>query len=170
MDQRRIILVTRKTRLEGLVERFNTREQAKFYIEHSGEPFGLYEKEHEVYHAGLETLKAQLTRLGRLHVIERSFLPTYLFAADDLVVTLGIDGQVVNTAKYLDGQQLIAVNPDPAHIDGILLPFRVDQAEAAAMPAAILNRLLSQPVAPTPVEMMIPLEDWRSLRSPARNW
>ena len=135
MDQRRIILVTRKTRLEGLVERFNTREQAKFYIEHSGEEFSLYEKEHEVYRVGLEILKAQLSRLGRLHVIERSFLPAYLFAADDLVVTLGIDGQVVNTAKYLDGQQLIAVNPDPAHIDGILLPFRVDQAEAAARKA-----------------------------------
>jgi NAD kinase len=135
MDQRRIILVTRKTRLEGLVERFNTREQAKFYIEHSGEDFGYYEREHEVYRVGLEILKAQLSRVGRLHVIERSFLPAYLFAADDLVVTLGIDGQVVNTAKYLDGQLLIAVNPDPAHIDGILLPFRVDQAEAAARKA-----------------------------------
>lgn len=135
MDQRRIILVTRKTRLEGLVERFNTREQAKFYLEHSGEDFSYYEREHEVYRVGLEILKAKLSRVGRLHVIERSFLPTYLFAADDLVVTLGIDGQVVNTAKYLDGQQLIAVNPDPVQIDGILLPFRVDQAEAAARKA-----------------------------------
>ena len=35
----KIVLVTRKTRLEGLIERFNTRAQAKFYIEHSGGDF-----------------------------------------------------------------------------------------------------------------------------------
>jgi hypothetical protein len=39
------------------------------------------------------------------------------------VVTIGPDGLVVNTAKYLDGQPILPVNPDPAHIDGILLPF-----------------------------------------------
>ena len=42
-----------------------------------------------------------------------------------MIVTIGIDGLVVNTAKYLTGQPLVAVNPDPAHIDGILLPFTV---------------------------------------------
>ena len=56
------------------------------------------------------------------------FLPNFLFAQGDLVVTVGVDGLVVNTAKYLDGQPLVAVNPDPAHIDGVLLPFRVAQA------------------------------------------
>ncbi len=117
------MLVTRKTRLEGLVERFNTRSQARFYIEHSGGSFGLYEKEHETYQAALESLRRALENLAKLHVIERSYLPNFLFSASDLVVTIGIDGLVVNTAKYLDGQPLVAVNPDPAHIDGILLPF-----------------------------------------------
>ena len=32
----KIVLVTRKTRLQELVERFNSRAQAKFYIEHAG--------------------------------------------------------------------------------------------------------------------------------------
>ena len=45
-----------------------------------------------------------------------------------MVVTIGIDGLVVNTAKYLDGQPIVAVNPDPEHIDGILLPFNVRSA------------------------------------------
>lgn len=58
-------------------------------------------------------------------MIERTFLPNFLFSDGDLVVTIGIDGLVVNTAKYLTGQPLVAVNPDPAHIDGILLPFTV---------------------------------------------
>ncbi|MDF1513281.1 MAG: NAD+ kinase [Anaerolineae bacterium] len=121
----KIVLVTRKTRLEGLIERFNTRAQAKFYIEHSGGSFTFYEQEHSTYHTALAQLRQGLHRILKVHVIERAFLPNYLFTEEDLVVTIGIDGLVVNTAKYLTGQPLVAVNPDPAHIDGILLPFTV---------------------------------------------
>jgi hypothetical protein len=32
----------------------------------------------------------------------------------------------VNAAKYLDGQPILAVNPDPATIEGVLLPFTTD--------------------------------------------
>jgi NAD kinase len=127
----KIVLVTRKTRLEGLIERFNTREQARFYIEHAGGNFKLYELEHETYYAALKSLRRSLEPLAKLHVIERSYLPNFLFGESDVVVTIGIDGLVVNTAKYLNGQPLIAVNPDPVHIDGILLPFSVSQAAGA---------------------------------------
>lgn len=131
MSYEKIVLVTRKTRLEELIERFNTRPQARFYIEHSGGDFGLYEKEHETYHRSLDSLRNSLQGLLKIQVIERSFLPNFLFAATDIVVTIGIDGLVVNTAKYLDGQPLIAINPDPQHIDGVLLPFKVSQAHQA---------------------------------------
>lgn len=124
----KIVIVTRKTRLEGLIERFNTKGQARFYIEHSGGNFAFYEQEHEVYYGKLQQLKQSLQALLKVQVIERAFLPNFLFAGSDIVVTLGIDGQVVNTAKYLDGQPLVAVNPDPANIDGLLLPFQVAQA------------------------------------------
>ncbi len=125
MNYEKIVLVTRKTRLEGLIERFNTKAQAQFYIEHGGGNFAFYEQEHTTYHTALTELRRQLPRLAKLQVIERAFLPNFLFAESDLVMTIGIDGLVVNTAKYLDGQPLVAVNPDPAHIDGILLPFTV---------------------------------------------
>jgi NAD kinase len=131
MDSEKIILVTRKTRLEGLIERFNTRPQAKFYIEHSGGSFGRYELEHETYYQAVKTIRQALERLAKLHIIERSFLPNFLFAEGDVVVTVGVDGLVVNTAKYLKGQPLVAVNPDPAHIDGILVPFTIAQAPEA---------------------------------------
>lgn len=127
----KIVLVTRKTRLEGLVERFNTRSQARFYIEHSGGSFGLYEQEHETYHSALAGLRRELESLTKLQMIERSYLPNFLFSETDLVVTIGIDGLVVNTAKYLNGQPLVAVNPDPKHIDGILLAFNAVTAPAA---------------------------------------
>ena len=140
MNYEKIILVTRKTRLEGLVERFNTKAQAQFYIEQNaqaqakvstkrtGGEFTFYEREHQVYHQALAQLRAALQRFAKLQVIEREFLPNFLFAPNDLIVTIGIDGLVVNTAKYLTGQPLIAVNPDPQHIDGILLPFTVQNA------------------------------------------
>src|SRR5262249_48145477 len=49
----------------------------------------------------------------------------------DVVVVLGQDGLVVNAAKYLDGQPVVALNPDPERIDGVLLPFHVHKANQA---------------------------------------
>lgn len=128
----KIVLVTRQTRLEGLVERFNTREQARFYIEHSGGNFNYYLREHETYQAAVRQLQRRLPSLARLQTIERRFLPNFLFAPADLVMTIGVDGLVVNTAKYLRGQPLVAVNPDPMNIDGVLLPFTVQSGVEAA--------------------------------------
>lgn len=132
MNFEKVVLVTRKTRLQGLVERFNTIGQARFYLEHSGGNFSLYQQEHDVYYAAVDRLRSELNLLDKFQEIERGFLPNFLFNETDIVVTVGIDGLVANTAKYLNGQPLIAVNPDPEHIDGILLPFRVDQAAASA--------------------------------------
>jgi NAD kinase len=128
----KIVLVTRKTRLEELVERFNTREQAKFYIEHMGLDFGDYDREHQVYVRAVSQLRRQLEGLlSKLQVIDRGFLPNFLFTPQDLVMTVGQDGLVVNTAKYLDGQPIVAVNPDAGRYDGILLPFAPDTARKA---------------------------------------
>jgi NAD kinase len=127
----KIVVVTRKTRLEELIERFNTRKQAKFYIEHNGLDFSEYEKEHEVYTQALGKLTRELSRFERrVQAIDWTFLPNFLFAPEDLVVTVGRDGLVVNTAKYLDRQLIVAVNPDPSRNDGILLPFTADTAAA----------------------------------------
>ncbi len=145
VDYEKIVLVTRKTRLEGLIERFNTQAQARFYIEHSGGDFGLYEREHAAYQAALAGLRQGLSGLAKMQVIERGFLPNFVFAHNDLVVTIGIDGLVVNTAKYLHGQPLVAVNPDPAHVDGILLPFTVAQAPAVVR-SALTGRVRIRPI------------------------
>ncbi len=132
MEFEKIVLVTRKTRLEGLIERFNTLGQARFYLEHSGGDFNLYQREHDVYYAAVASLRSGLQELIKVQEIERNLLPNFLFAETNIVVTIGIDGLVANTAKYLSGQPLIAVNPDPANIDGILLPFDVQRAVVAA--------------------------------------
>jgi len=129
----KIVVVTRRTRLEELIERFNTRGQAKFYLEHSGGDFGSYEKEHDTYHAALDQLRRDLDLGLQRQFLDRSLVPTYSFGPADLVVALGQDGLVANTAKYAGGQPIIGVNPDPARFDGVLLPFGVAQARSAVV-------------------------------------
>jgi NAD kinase len=128
-----IVIVARKTRLEELIERFNTREQAKFYIEHMGLDFADYDAEHVAYMAAVDRVRRELEGLAKLQLIDRGFLPNFIFTEQDLVVTVGQDGLVVNTAKYLNGQPIVAVNPDPKRYDGILLPFQPNQARAGVL-------------------------------------
>jgi NAD kinase len=122
-SDRKVILVTRKTRLEELVNRHLTVSQAKFYIEHLGADFGDYETEQATYLDARRTVLEALERQCLVQVVDRMFLPTFLFGPDDIVVALGQDGLVANTMKYLDGQSLMGVNPDPRRYDGVLLPF-----------------------------------------------
>jgi NAD kinase len=120
----KIILITRKTRLDELIERFNTRAQAKFYIEHAGGDFSAYVAEHDAYQQSFEQVRRSIETGLKIQVMDRALVPTYVFSKSDLIVTLGQDGLVANTAKYVGGQPILAVNPDPERFDGILLPFQ----------------------------------------------
>ncbi len=125
--ERKVVLVTRRTRLEELVVRHNSVGQAKFYLEHLGADFGDYVIEHDNYRRALDRCLSQLDPLVRYQQLDRSFLPNFVFAPDDIVMTLGQDGLVANTLKYVDQQSVVAINPDPQRWDGVLLPFQVDQ-------------------------------------------
>ncbi len=138
----KIVVVTRRTRLEELVDRFNTLPQARFYIKHMGLDFSEYESEHEVFQASAKLVLRGVDGLGRkVQRIDWTFLPNFVFGRDDAVVVVGRDGLVSNTAKYLDGQPIVAVNPDPSRIDGILLPFAPAQAGRAV--ARVLDHAAS---------------------------
>jgi NAD kinase len=123
----KIVVVTKKTWLEELIERFGTKSQAKFYIEYMGGSFEDYELAHKQYYHSLGELKKLLPTDVKSQIIEKSFLPNFLFGPNDLVVVIGQDGLVINTAKYLEKQKIVAINPDPDRFDGIMLPFRVNQ-------------------------------------------
>ncbi len=125
----KIVLVTRPTRLTGLRRRFNTTMNARFYIQSLKADFSDYENEEEQYNRAVEMATEILGRFRRVQAIDRSFLTNFMFAPTDIVVTLGQDGLVANTLKYLDGQPLVGVNPDPNRWDGVLLPFEVKDLE-----------------------------------------
>jgi NAD kinase len=138
-SDRKVVLVTRKTRLEDLIAKYLTAAQARFYVEHLGADFSDYQREHDVYleqqHRTLQTLE----QWGRYQVIERGFLPNFIFGPSDIVVALGQDGVVANSMKYLDGHPLIGINPDARRYDGILLPFGADDL-AALLPEVAADR------------------------------
>jgi len=127
----KVVVVTRKTRLAELVERFNTRAQAKFYIEHAGGDFGEYEGEDAAYRRALEIVRRAVEVGLKIQVLDRELVPSYAFLPGDVVVTLGQDGLVANTAKYAAGQPIVGVNPDPVRFDGVLLPFSPEDAGGA---------------------------------------
>jgi NAD kinase len=117
------IIVKNKTRLEALVERFNTKAQAKFYIERQGGNFEDYVVEHETFHASLMSLQTQLSKVIKHKILERAFIPSFIFSQNNLIIVIGQDGLVANTAKYSKGIPIVAVNPDKERYDGVLLPF-----------------------------------------------
>jgi NAD kinase len=139
-NDRKVVLVTRKTRLEDLIAKYLTADQAKFYVEHLGADFSDYQREHDVYQAQRRLTVQALEQWGRYQIIDRSFLPNFLFGPSDIVVALGQDGVVANTMKYLDSHPLIGLNPDRKRHDGILLPFVPDDLPALLRDVATEKR------------------------------
>lgn len=121
-----VIVVTRKTELDDLVARFNTKAQARFYLEQAGQSFERIEVAHEKHQQVLKKVRQAVPRGFKNQIIDRELVPRFTFGEADLIVTVGQDGLVSNTAKYLTGQPILAVNPDPARFDGVLLPFTAD--------------------------------------------
>lgn len=136
MEIEKIILVVRETRLQESVKRYSTKAQAKFFVKSRGQSFDDYEKEDSNYQYARDKVAHAIPSDIKLQIIDRNFLPNFVFGPKDVILTLGQDGLVVNTAKYLNGQPIIAVNPDPDRFDGILLPFQI-----STLPQAV-NSLL----------------------------
>ena len=119
----KFVVISKKTPLEELIYKYNTVEQARFYITHLGEDFSFYTKQHQRYTQSLEETISTLTNYGKVQRLDRQYLPNFIFGEDDIVVVVGQDGLVANTMKYLKNQIIVAVNPDKSIWDGVLLPF-----------------------------------------------
>ncbi|MBK1894785.1 NAD(+)/NADH kinase [Chryseobacterium paridis] len=117
------IIIKNKTRLESLIERFNTKAQAQFYIESSGGDFQEYVIEHEKFYQSFLDVQTKLSKVIKNKVVEREFVPSFIFSEKNLIVVVGQDGLVANVAKYSKNIPIVAINPDQERYDGILLPF-----------------------------------------------
>ncbi len=136
MSVDRLVLVTKKTALEELLERHYSRGQAQFFLASRGSAIEPYIRTHEVYHKALDKLVTTLPRDIPHASVERDELYNFLFRPTDLVVAIGPDGLFVNLAKYLHGQPVIGVNPDPTTIKGVTMRHKPCQVPAAIVAVA----------------------------------
>ena len=124
----RVVIVTRQTELELLIARHSTREAARFQLESRGQTLDAVEARHVVQEAAVHCLRSALPRAWRQASVRRAELDRFLFQPGDLVAAVGQDGLIANVAKYLEGQPVLGVNPDPATIDGVLARIAPDAA------------------------------------------
>ncbi len=88
-----------------------------------------YQNQHDTFYKSLDLIQKRIAKLAKIKIIDRSFLPNYIFNENDIVLVVGQDGLVANTAKYANNIPIMAINPDPKRYDGILLPFNVTNFE-----------------------------------------
>jgi len=124
----RAVVVTRASELEALLARHGTREQARFFLEARGQAISDLEARHARRAAALAAVSRAIPVAWRRIRLDRADLSRFVFEPQDLVVAVGQDGLVANAAKYLSGQPVLGINPDPARYDGILVPHRPEAA------------------------------------------
>jgi NAD kinase len=117
----RVVVVTRPTEYAALLARHGTREQARFFLASRGRTIEELQAVDDGFRAALATASAAIPVEWRRARVDRSDLDRFLFEPGDLVVALGQDGLVANTAKYLSGQLVIGCNPDPSRNEGVLV-------------------------------------------------
>ncbi len=116
----RVVLVTRPTQLEELIEHHGTLGQARFFLSSRGQDIGSLEAAHAKFEASLHQVEGGIPSDQRRVRVGRVWLDRFLFSPDDIVLAVGQDGLVANVAKYLRGQLLIGINSDKERFDGVL--------------------------------------------------
>lgn len=132
----RAVLVHRRTELAELLDRHGTRRQAAFFLSTRGRRIDEVEQRHRGIQTALAAVTSAIPVQWRRGSVERADLPRFLFAPDDVIVVVGQDGLVANVAKYLDGQPVIGINPEPARNPGVLVPHP-PRAAAALLAEAV---------------------------------
>jgi hypothetical protein len=118
------VLVERPTEFRELLARHGTREQARFFLGRRGASLDEVEERHLRYEEVRAGVIGAIPPAWRTATVGRDDLDRFLFAADDIVVVLGQDGLVANVAKYLDGQPVIGLDPEPERNPGVLVNQR----------------------------------------------
>ncbi len=132
--QPRIVLVTRETRMDGVLKRWSNRGLARHVLKQRKVDFAVkggnlaladdaelagehefldLEQEDTTYRTAIHELARSLDFDIPFQTLPRDYLPTYDFERCAVVVVAGQDGLVANTAKYVGSVPIVGVNPDP---------------------------------------------------------
>ncbi len=136
----RVVVVTRATDYESLLARHGTREAARFFLGTRGQSIDDVEARHRRREGALQLVLQGIPVAWRRSHVDRRDLCRFVFEPEDVIVAVGQDGLVANAAKYLDGQRVVGINPDPDRFDGVLVPHRPERA-AKVLRATVEGRV-----------------------------
>lgn len=131
MANPRLVIVHRHTELQELLDRHATRGQAEFFLRTRGRSLQDVQERHDHLTAALATVRAAVPAEWRHAEVERADLSRFLLTPEDVIAVVGQDGLVANAAKYLNGQPVIGIDPEPGTNPGVLV--RHTPAAAAAL-------------------------------------
>lgn len=117
----RVVVVTRRTEYAELLATHGTRGQAAFFLRTRGRDIAELEERHHRTVRAVEEATAAIPLDWRRGSVEREDVSRFLFAPEDVVLVVGQDGLVANVAKYLAGQPVIGVDPEPGRNAGVLV-------------------------------------------------
>jgi len=117
----RAILVHRRSEYEQLLVRHGTRQQASFHLETRGRSIEELAERHRVLQDAIGSVASAIPTDWRRATVERADLHRFDVAAEDVIVVVGQDGLVANVAKYLSGQPVVGIDPEPGRNPGVLV-------------------------------------------------
>lgn len=143
----RAVVVHRRTEYDDLLARHGTPGQAEFFLRQRGLRLTEVAERHTAVRGAVAEVSAAIPPSWRRAVVERADLSRFAFESEDVVVVVGPDGLVANAAKYLDGQPVVGVDPEPGRNAGLLVPHSAAAAgrllrAAAAGGAELLERTM----------------------------
>ncbi len=137
----RAVVVRRRTELDELVARHGTVQQADFALRERDRSIDELAERARALERALTSVRGVVPLDWRRAEVERADLSRFVFGPEDVIVVVGQDGLVANVAKYLDGQPVIGVDPEPGHNPGVLVSHRPDVV------GALLGAVVSEQVA-----------------------
>lgn len=124
----RVVLVSRHSEYDELLARHGTPAAAGFYLRQRGRDLEEVRQRADALTRALTQTSAAIPSDWRRGEVERADLPRFPFGPEDIVVVVGPDGLVANTAKYLSGQPVIGIDPEPGRNAGVLVRYTADRA------------------------------------------
>ncbi len=121
----RVVIAHRDTEWDQLLERHATPGQVRFFLETRERDVDEVVERHRVQADALKKVEQAIATDWRRIRINRSEFSHFLFEPGDIVVAVGQDGLVPNLAKYLAGQPVIGLNPDPQRYEGTLVKWPI---------------------------------------------
>lgn len=136
----RAVVVHRASELDRLVERHATRGQVEFFLRTRGRTLAEVQAHHDAQSDAIRSVSTSIPADWRRGSVERADLHRFDFGPEDVVIVVGPDGLVANVAKYLSGQPVIGVDPEPGHNAGVLVRHLAGNVGALAVAVARRER------------------------------